>query len=121
MDELGPCLRTASPKYVQQALNPYFNEIKLADIVSEYAGHPFISTWRIANSNKTICLPLQADGVYDFVVDWGDGHNARIRSHDQPEAKHVYALDGEYVAFHIHFLNIPSSPVPIPILTCYKP
>ena len=85
-------------------LSPYFNELKLADLVSAYLGNPFISTWQVGTNygdkSKThamdITLPLDADGTYDFVVEWGDGSSAHILSHDQADVKHTYARAGEY-------------------------
>ena len=82
--------------------------------MSAYVGNPFISTWQVGTKyvhvdNEDygtedevrthamyITLPLNADGVYDFVVDWGDGSSAHILSHDQADVKHTYARAGAY-------------------------
>ena len=45
----------------------------------------------------SITLPLEADGKYDFHVDWGDGSSDRINSHDQPEVTHTFTRTGAYV------------------------
>ena len=97
-------LTSLRPAGVKHHLSPYFNELKLADLVSAYLGNPFISTWQVGTNygdkSKThamdITLPLDADGTYDFVVEWGDGSSAHILSHDQTDVKHAYARAGEY-------------------------
>ena len=96
-------------------LSPHFTELKLADLVSAYLGNPFISTWRVGtqyvhivdkdldepDETRThamhITLPLNANGTYDFVVEWGDGSSAHIMSHDQAEVRHTYACKGDYI------------------------
>ena len=62
----------------------------------------FVSTWNTANisvgssGNKSINLPLFADGVYNFVVDWGDGTSNTITAYNQPEKNHTYSSIGTY-------------------------
>lgn len=61
----------------------------------------FISLWvtdslGVSASNE-IQLPLISTGVYDFVVDWGDGQEDRITSWNQAETLHSYNLIGTYV------------------------
>ena len=45
---------------------------------------PFLSTWKVPVSDKTITLPLVSGHNYNFVVDWGDGETSRVTSHDDP-------------------------------------
>ena len=105
-------LTSLRPSTVKHHLSPHFTELKLADLVSAYLGNPFISTWQVGTKYAHIevidqedevrthamhiTLPLDADGVYDFVVEWGDGSSAHILSHDQADVKHTYARAGEY-------------------------
>jgi surface protein len=62
----------------------------------------FISVWNTANTSGTssasnqIQLPLSSSGVYNFVVDWGDGSQNTITSYIQPESLHTYAVGGVY-------------------------
>jgi surface protein len=62
----------------------------------------FVSVWNTANvslgssSNKSINLPLFLDGVYNFVVDWGDGTSNTITAYNQPEKNHTYSSIGTY-------------------------
>jgi surface protein len=62
----------------------------------------FVSIWNTANisagssSNKSINLPLFADGVYNFVVDWGDGTSNTITAYNQPQKNHTYSSIGTY-------------------------
>jgi surface protein len=62
----------------------------------------FVSIWNTANvsggssGNKSINLPLFSDGVYDFVVDWGDGTSNTITAYNQPEKNHTYSSIGIY-------------------------
>lgn len=62
----------------------------------------YVSIWNTANTSggssasNQIQLPLTTGGVYDFVVDWGDGTQDTITSYNQPEALHTYASSGIY-------------------------
>ena len=62
----------------------------------------FVSIWNTANvsggssGNKSINLPLFPDGVYNFVVDWGDGTSNTIKAYNQPEKNHTYSSIGTY-------------------------
>ena len=91
-------IRRLSITQVQEALDPYFTELKLADIVYAYIGNPFISTWNIHqdDEDRSIILPLLPDGTYNFLVFWGDGTSSRIKSAHQPEVKHHYSCPGDY-------------------------
>ena len=84
----------------------------LAQLVSDYLGRPFITTWAVpARGRLRLPLPryspsrsnlLGAAGeapaklVYDFVVDWGDGSACHITAHDQPEVEHEFSAEGHY-------------------------
>lgn len=62
----------------------------------EAIGDCFQSTWNTfltstgSSNDFQIRLPLESDGVYDFVVDWGDGSSDVITSWNQAEATHTY-------------------------------
>ena len=62
----------------------------------------FISTWDTSltlggsSASNQIQLPLQSTGVYNFVVDWGDGTQDTITSWNQAETLHTYATAGIY-------------------------
>ena len=62
----------------------------------------FISTWDTtltsggSSASNQIQLPLESTGVYNFVVDWGDGTQSTITSWNQPETLHTYAVAGIY-------------------------
>ena len=62
----------------------------------------FVSVWNTTNvsvgssGNKSINLPLFLDGVYNFVVDWGDGTSNTITAYNQPEKNHTYSSIGTY-------------------------
>ena len=66
-------------------------------------GSSFVTRWNtdvtgdnVKTRRKQIKLPLSRDGVYDFVVSWGDGKTERITRHNQAGIKHTYAARGEY-------------------------
>ena len=48
---------------------------------------PFITTWKTdtewVDYTNQVKLPLDSDGTYNFVVDWGDGTSDTIAKHDQ--------------------------------------
>jgi surface protein len=68
----------------------------ISDVILKYhGGMPFISTWSV-NDNKQVQLPLEKDGVYDFVVEWGDGTSDFITEYYQPEVVHKYCMNQEY-------------------------
>lgn len=60
----------------------------------------FVSTWDTTKTNTgntsatQVGLPLIAGGVYDFLVDWGDGSTSEITSFNQAETVHTYASSG---------------------------
>jgi surface protein len=62
----------------------------------------FISIWdtRLVSSGSfeenKICLPLISTGIYDFIVDWGDGTNNTIVTWDDVNVIHSYAVEGVY-------------------------
>ncbi|MHA1191805.1 MAG: BspA family leucine-rich repeat surface protein [Promethearchaeota archaeon] len=60
----------------------------------------FLSVWDTRNPGVTqinqIGLPLEPIGIYDFMVDWGDGTNNSIITWNQAEVTHTYALGGVY-------------------------
>lgn len=63
---------------------------------------PFISTWNTTNVSigsstfNQVKLPLIFGGTYNFIVDWGDGSNSVIKSYNQSEVLHNYAVSGIY-------------------------
>ncbi len=69
-------------------------------LVSVWTATFFMTQWDTrldARSNEsTIYLPLIARGVYDFIVDWGDGKSDVIKSWDDPAKVHQYSGHGSY-------------------------
>ena len=61
-------------------------------------GYPsrFVSVWNTSkeNSSKSVKLPLQELGVYNFSVDWGDGNVSTITSWNSTDSMHTYAQEG---------------------------
>ena len=91
-------LTTATSPILTEALSPYFNELKLADIVYNYLVKACITTWQVSDAaGLSITLPLQSAGPIDFFVQWGDGSANRITSYDQAEVVHTYAEAGGYI------------------------
>ena len=60
----------------------------------------FISQWKTDNAGTSnddqITLPLVSSGTYDFTVDWGDGTQDTITSHDDAAVTHTYPSAGTY-------------------------
>lgn len=60
----------------------------------------FVSTWKTDNPGSSesnqITLPLVEGGVYDCMVDWGDGTTSGITSYDDADKTHTYATVGTY-------------------------
>ena len=62
----------------------------------------FISVWDTTNTgsgssaSNQIHLPLEEDGTYNFIVDWGDGINDTITIWNQLETTHTYSSGGIY-------------------------
>ncbi len=60
----------------------------------------FLSVWNtelggVSGSNQ-IQLPLVGSGVYDFIVDWGDGNSSHIVTGNYTAAIHTYVPAGIY-------------------------
>ena len=88
--------RTVGRKYLIEALSVFLDELNLGGIVHDYLGMPFVSTW-LVDDKRTIVLPLESDGKYNFTVDWGDGKHDQITSFDQAETSHEYKEAGRYI------------------------
>ena len=62
----------------------------------------FVSTWNTtltsgsSSASNQIQLPLVATGIYNFIIDWGDGNQDTITSWNQAETLHTYAVSGTY-------------------------
>jgi len=76
--------------------------IFLSLIASAEAETGFVSVWDTSatswgSSNTTqITLPLESSGVYNFVVDWGDGSSSTITTYDSANNTHNYTSAGNY-------------------------
>jgi surface protein len=66
-------------------------------------GFPFVSTWNTTNTSggssasNQVALPLFSTGVYNFIVDWGDGNTDTITAWNQAEVTHTYTTAGTYI------------------------
>ena len=59
-----------------------------------YEGNtPHISEWRTTTPNETVTLPYTTNGVYNGIIDWGDGTQS-VNSYDN--RTHTYATQGNY-------------------------
>ena len=70
------------------------------DQTNKLSSTTFISYWCTmsispgsSNSNQ-IKLPLVPTGIYNFIIDWGDGFSNTITSYNQPEVTHTYQISG---------------------------
>ncbi|BAV95415.1 hypothetical protein JBKA6_1402 [Ichthyobacterium seriolicida] len=72
-----------------QYLESYFKNYTVTVTLSK----DFVSKWKIGRS-KQLGLPIDYDGKYDFIVDWGDGKSERITS--WTVKNHTYDKEGEY-------------------------
>jgi surface protein len=60
-----------------------------------YEGNtPHISEWRTTTPNETVTLPYTTNGVYNGIIDWGDGTQS-VNSYDN--RTHTYASAGYYI------------------------
>ncbi|NBT57598.1 BspA family leucine-rich repeat surface protein, partial [bacterium] len=61
----------------------------------------FVSWWYTSytstgsSASNQIQLPLESDGTYNFVVDWGDGTQNTITSWNDPNVTHTYSAFGD--------------------------
>jgi hypothetical protein len=62
----------------------------------------FVSTWNTANvstgssTNTQIKLPIETTGIYNFIVDWGDGSTLENITSGTIQPTHTYAVAGIY-------------------------
>ena len=88
--------------------------INLNDVVETGNGTEFALTFRIANANESITIPVNAfEYTYDYTVDWGDGNTD---SNLTDNVTHTYASAGDYQVlisgtFPAIFFNFSSSEV----------
>lgn len=57
------------------------------------AGDSFSMDWQVTSNDLTVTLPLQPNGSYNFVANWGDGQFDQIQT---PTATHTYSEPGTY-------------------------
>lgn len=68
----------------------------------EVVSSTFISTWNTSttsvgsSASNQIQLPLELGGIYNFIVDWGDGNQDTITTWNQAETLHTYSTPGAY-------------------------
>ncbi len=66
----------------------------------EAADGCFETTWKTDNAGTSnpdqITLPLESDGVYDFIVSWGDQSSDLITNASMADATHTYPAAGTY-------------------------
>jgi surface protein len=74
----------------------------ISDSVARVIDHAFVSTWNteatsIGSSNTyQAALPLESDGTYNFVVQWGDGNQDTITAFGDAAKLHTYTSPGVY-------------------------
>jgi hypothetical protein len=79
-----------------------FNPVQFYEFGKSGAIRAFLSTWKTDNTstgstpNNQISLPLVSNGVYNFVVKWGDGTQDTITTFNQSQITHTYASVGTY-------------------------
>jgi surface protein len=54
----------------------------------------FISEWKTTTPNETITLPYQTNGIYNGIIDWGDGTDS-VNSYEN--RTHTYTTSGTYI------------------------
>ncbi|PHN95553.1 hypothetical protein CSC80_09575 [Maribacter sp. 6B07] len=62
------------------------------DINDDGEDCPFITTWGISGTNRSLTIPTNSDYTYSYTVDWGDGSTS---SHTR-DVTHTYATAGTY-------------------------
>jgi len=80
---------------VSEVFNKLDNVITIDDL-SAYFNSQWDTTNPGTSNSTTIALPLEADGDYDFVVDWGDGNSTIVTTYDSVNATHDYLVEGTY-------------------------
>ncbi len=85
-------------------INNIFKQYRKVNLVNPYwYAKSFVSTWRTSltsagSSTATqVKLPLVSTGVYNFIVDWGDGNSNQITIWNQAQTTHTYSIAGDYV------------------------
>lgn len=77
----------------------------------------FVSTWNTANTwwitaSNQIKLPLRAEGVYDFIVDWWDSSTDNITLYNQAQITHTYTTPWVYdvtITWNINWFTFANS------------
>jgi hypothetical protein len=55
-----------------------------------------IDTTKAGSASNTFILPCANAGVYDAVIDWGDGNTSNITTYNDADLTHVYSVGGVY-------------------------
>lgn len=92
-NEKGMLMDPNNHKYIYQNVN---QKILKSNSIE------FISSWNtsitsLGSSNEfQVELPLEITGIYDFLVEWGDGTSNSIKTWNDPAATHTYQNQGMY-------------------------
>ncbi len=74
--------------------------LKYGTITPPNPDTPFITIWRTDNTGDSgttqVKLPLVSTGIYNFVVEWGDGTQDTITAWNATAATHTYSAAGTY-------------------------
>ena len=55
-----------------------------------------IDTTQAGSASDTFILPCGNIGIYNAVIDWGDGSTSNITSYNDADLTHVYSVSGIY-------------------------
>jgi len=73
-----------------------------------------IDTTKAGSASNTFILPCINGGVYDAVIDWGDGSTSNITTYNDVDLTHVYSVSGVYQ------LKTGKADAPVPLLLLLK-
>ena len=70
--------------------------VEIDQSAGEELANAYVTEWSV-QAGEEVVLPLPEGFNYRFVVDWGDGNEAKVNAYDDLEARHVYEQAGTYV------------------------
>ena len=70
--------------------------VEIDPSAGEELANAFVTEWWV-KAGEELVLPLPEGFAYRFSIDWGDGTEGQVISHNDPMARHVYEQEGTYV------------------------
>jgi hypothetical protein len=78
---------------MQTEIGPFYHNVDIGKFISLW---DTMTIYEGSTNEYQIKLPLDQDGIYDFIVEWGDNSSNQITTFNDPETTHSYQYAKKY-------------------------